>query len=327
MDQSAWTQSGCLTVVNYHHVRVSPDPDFPHLHGLTLDQFRHQLDTLGRTFELVSPSDVLCVLRGSGSLPKNACLLTFDDGLREHREIVAPELRSRGLKALFFVCTAPYASGILLSVHRAHLLSGRFGYAELADELMETAEALRCPPVDAACDARGGLQYRYDDRETARVKFYLNFVLTPEQRDDVLARVFQARLGDEGPFAQRHYMSRRQVREMATLDMEVGLHSHRHLPLARVPEEEMRADLRRNARWIEALAGRAARWVSYPYGGPDACSERVAAAARSLSLAGGFTMTRQINRLPLRPMAIGRLDTNDAPGGKRPVALERLQCV
>lgn len=327
MDRPSRAKSSCLIVVNYHHVRPAPDPEFPHLHGLTLAQFRAQLDALGREFELISPEELERAARGEGELPSRACLLTFDDGLRDHAETVLPELQRRGLRAAFFVCTQPYAERILLAVHRAHLLSGRFGYLALREEIISAAAGLGAPPPDQAVHERAPLQYRYDDPETARVKYYVNFVLDPEQRAEVLRQVFRNRLGDEAAFVERHYASPVQLRELSEAGMTVGMHGHRHLPLAAVPEPVMRRDLEENAVRLRELTGRAPRWVSYPYGGPDAWSPSVVRAATAMSLTCGFTMTRQVNRLPLPPLAIGRLDTNDAPGGKRPLAMESLGCV
>jgi peptidoglycan/xylan/chitin deacetylase (PgdA/CDA1 family) len=108
--------------------------------------------------------------------------------------------------------------------------------------------------------------------------------------------------------------------------MTVGLHSHRHLPLAAVPAAEMRRDLRENSLRLRELIGKTPRWISYPYGGPDAWSASVLHTARTMALTCGFTMTRQVNQLPLSRLTIGRLDTNDAPGGKSPLGMESLAC-
>lgn len=326
MDRPSGPQPSCLIVVNFHHVRAEPDPEFPHLHGLTLPQFRRQLDALEREFELIAPADLERALLAEAPLPARACLLTFDDGLRDHYEVVLPELRRRGLRAAFFVCTQPLVERILLSVHRAHLLSGKFGYLELWDELLQAAGSLGIAGPEDACQHRAPLQYRYDDPETARVKYYLNFQLDPEQRCAVLRKVFRSRFGEEAWFVDRHYASAAHLRELQAAGMAVGLHSHRHLPLAAVPDRVMRADLAENAARLHDLLGIRPRWISYPYGGPDAWSTSVQRAAREMGLVGGFTMTRQVNRLPLTPLAIGRLDTNDAPGGKQPMRWERLVC-
>lgn len=328
MDRSPGTQPDSrLIVVNYHHVRPVPDPEFPGLHGPSLAQFQAQLDILAREFEIIAPEDLESTLATGERLPARACLLTFDDGLRDHYETVLPELRRRGLKGLFFVCTAPFSDRILLTVHRAHLLSGRFGYPCLRDDLLEAARAAGAPPPNEDTVARAPRQYRYDDPETAQVKYYLNFQLSRVHRESVLRSVFRRLLGDEREYVRRHYMDAGEVLSLRKQGMTVGMHSHRHLPLAATAEAEMRADLSRNREELSSILGEAPRWISYPYGGPDAWSPAVLKAARDLSCVGGFTMRREVNRTLSEPLAISRLDTNDAPGGKSPMRLEELECV
>ena len=54
-------------------------------------------------------------------------LLTFDDGLRDHRDFVLPVLQERGLFGLFYVPSGPAITGRILDVHKVHLAVGRMG--------------------------------------------------------------------------------------------------------------------------------------------------------------------------------------------------------
>ena len=54
-------------------------------------------------------------------------LLTFDDGLRDHRDFVLPVLRERGLFGVFYVASGPAITGRILDVHKVHLVLGRMG--------------------------------------------------------------------------------------------------------------------------------------------------------------------------------------------------------
>jgi peptidoglycan/xylan/chitin deacetylase (PgdA/CDA1 family) len=253
-------------------------------------------------------------------------VLTFDDGLAEHAELVTPLLQERGLRAFFFVCSAPHRARALLPVHRAHVLSGMFGYGALRAEIEAEADRLDAPPLSEGLEDRARAQYRYDDLDTARTKYYLNFVLTPAQRGEILKLVFEARLGAEEAYVRQHYATPTQVRGMVAAGMTIGMHGDHHVALATLAEEDVREDLRVNRDLIEEWTGERPRWVSYPYGGPDSFSPRVTAVAREIGAVGGFTMIRSINTSLARPLRIGRVDTNDAPGGKRPIPLEDLPC-
>jgi peptidoglycan/xylan/chitin deacetylase (PgdA/CDA1 family) len=78
-------------------------------HTLDRDETRRHVDTLGRWFDFIHLNELPARLnrRRNG---KPFCLLTFDDGKRSNRTIVAPELERLGVPAVFFVVTS-YLSG------------------------------------------------------------------------------------------------------------------------------------------------------------------------------------------------------------------------
>ena len=82
---------------------------------------------------------------------------------------------------------------------------------------------------------------------------------------------------------------------------------------------EMRRDLRRSREALEQLGGCGVPFVSYPYGGVSAVGSREARAAGGLGHRIGFTMERALNVSLDEPLLLARIDTNDAPGGKRPL--------
>ena len=80
--------------VMYHYVRpcVEGLPYFPYL---ALADFERQLDTFASTCGFVGREAFVDWAQG-GPAP-DGVLLTFDDGLRDHRDFVLPVLQERGL--------------------------------------------------------------------------------------------------------------------------------------------------------------------------------------------------------------------------------------
>ena len=72
-------------------------------HTLNARQTCHHIEVLGRWFDFIDHDE----LPGRLSRPKSRpfCLLTFDDGKRSNFTETAPELRRRGIPAIFFVPT------------------------------------------------------------------------------------------------------------------------------------------------------------------------------------------------------------------------------
>lgn len=71
-----------LTIVMYHYVR-----DAARVHARTVDELECQLDYVADAYVCLTLEDVI-----AREWPERACLLTFDDGLVEHLETVAPAL-------------------------------------------------------------------------------------------------------------------------------------------------------------------------------------------------------------------------------------------
>ena len=95
-------------VVMYHYVRESIESSSSGIRPLLTGEFEEQLDWLEENYRIVSPEEFLSAAKGGylrdGKAP---CLLTFDDGTRDHLDVVAPILMRRSLSGVFFVLTWP----------------------------------------------------------------------------------------------------------------------------------------------------------------------------------------------------------------------------
>jgi peptidoglycan/xylan/chitin deacetylase (PgdA/CDA1 family) len=216
-----------------------------------------------------------------------------------------PVLERLGVPAIFFVPGKPLAEARVLYVHKVHALRERVGDAELLG-LVDGADV----SAEVAQE-----HYRYDEPEAARLKYLLNMALPLEERERVVGAAF-AEVFDEAAFAAELYMSREDV---AGLEGSVGAHSHAHEPLARLDDAELDRDLEAAAALLEDVTGERPRALSYPHGTPSTVDVRVARRAAAAGFRVGFTMERALNRTLDEPLLLGRLDANDAPGGKRPL--------
>jgi len=318
-----------LLFVNFHHVREKNPTDFPGLHHRSPLQLAEQVRTLARDFDFPTPGAAREIIQGRRAIGSNLCVLTFDDGLRDHHHQVAPVLDDLGLKGIFFVNTGPWEDGRLLPVHMAHLLSARYSYTELADDFERSAaerglsERLGDVPPEAADSV-----YRYDDPDTKRVKYYLNMLLPRQERALVLRSVFARRIGSEKEHTLEHYLWPDEVRELRSRGHEIGLHSHRHANFASESPERRRRDLETNRKLLAAELGASdeeLRWISYPYGSPLSYDEHVVNDARVVGCDTGPTMRRGLNVPPdVASMQLKRVDTNDVVGGKSPFPWSQL---
>jgi peptidoglycan/xylan/chitin deacetylase (PgdA/CDA1 family) len=304
-----------LIAVNFHYVRPTFDAPHAGIHGLTVEEFDRQLETLSRLGEFVSAAQIARAVAGGEVLPERAFVVTFDDGLAEQVECAWPVLERRGIPAIFFVNTRPIQQASVATVHKLHLLRAYVPPSTLSDQLTESA--LR-RGVDLRQRDLGRLPetlYRYDRPEDARLKYLFNMTLPAEHREGIIAEIFATHFRDEAQVSRDLYMSRDQVRRLSDAGM-LGAHGHEHLVLGSLLAAEAQRQVKLCCELIREWTGRVPVAFSYPFGMREAVSRSVLSAARDAGIRFAFTMERAANRTLPRPLLLARLDCNDVPGGK-----------
>ena len=91
--------------VCYHVVSDNPVAHIKHYRLLDTQTFESDLDYLRRRFEFVTYADLIRRRTSASRARDNSVILTFDDGFAECATVIAPLLRRRGLRCVFFVIT------------------------------------------------------------------------------------------------------------------------------------------------------------------------------------------------------------------------------
>lgn len=290
-----------LRVLAYHRIReIGPDFSFdPELVSASPEAFRRQMLHLRERFHPVTCRDVAMALDGGARLPRDAVLVTFDDGYDDNHSAAFPILRELGVPATFFVATAHIDSGLPYAYDwLAHLLltmqGDRARLPALSVDLpLPPARASRHALVDIVLDR---LKYLDDAGQQA--------VITALEHDCGLAR------GSGHPDCRP--MTWNQLREMHGAGMEIGGHSAHHRMLAKLPVDVMRAEVAECQARLTAELGAPAIAISYPVGGPDSFDGQVITAAAAegfrvgFSYIGGVDVPRASNRYCLKRMSVER---------------------
>jgi peptidoglycan/xylan/chitin deacetylase (PgdA/CDA1 family) len=312
----------CFLVVNYHYFGETRYRH-PGIHPTTPKTFESQVETLGQHFEFVSGRDVLAALDGTKSLPRRACLLTFDDGLRCQYEHAVPVLERFGIEGIFFLPGRPFAEGIPLTLHRWHWLRSETApidlYGSVAESLDELGLADRLSAVEAMEVTE---KFFWDDLETRKLKYLFNVLLNDEEQGRLVDQLLVRHVEQDRGYFERLYLTSAQVVELDRRHA-LGAHGYSHAALARMTASAIESDILRNLSVLEKLAGRRPVTISYPHGFAETVSPMVFDVAERCGLRFGFTLERSFNLSLRSPLALARVDTNDAPGGKRPVIFPR----
>lgn len=307
-----------LIAANFHYIRPSFDAPYPSIFGVTPAQFQAQLETLGRSGEFVSAAQIRAAVRGEAPLPKRALCITFDDGLQEQYEFAWPILQRLGIPAIFFSNTAGIAERRVLGVHKTHLVRAHAAPTKLLALLQEQAVAAGLPFDLAVNDAAARAQYQYDELDTARLKYVLNFILPSAVRDQMIETCFAEIFPDqEAALSEQLYLTPAQLREFAAHGC-LGSHSHDHLPLGLLPLEEAERQMRLSLEHLENWTGVRPYALTYPYGSRAASTRAVGQKAAELGVDFAFTIETAGNIEPQPALWLARCDCNDLPGGKTP---------
>jgi peptidoglycan/xylan/chitin deacetylase (PgdA/CDA1 family) len=264
-----------VTVITYHGVLPagykSGDP-FMDNTLVTEKSFRVQLRLLKKHFNVISPDEFLLWLGQKQELPEKAILLTCDDGLLNHLNVMVPILREEELKCLFFV------TGSFLDITPSLLW-----YVELYLLLMqaqESAESIRLhgilvPEISS-------------DREQRR-SLWLTLMKSLSQLDSATMRSFLEDVADRfglEPSWKAHYFddpllrSRFQLlrlpelKQLADAGMTIGAHTLSHPVLAEQSVELARSEIAGCREALEQSLGRPVWAIAYPFGHPGSVGAR-----------------------------------------------------
>jgi peptidoglycan/xylan/chitin deacetylase (PgdA/CDA1 family) len=221
--------SGLLAPL-YHTVSDHPPAHVRHLYRCRgIKQFRDELNLLLKQFRPVSLEELAHYILAQEPLPRHSLFLSFDDGLRECIEYVAPVCRAKGVPVTFFLASAFIGNRTLCFRHKASLL------IEKCSRRPEQATGIRADGRTFNCfeDLRAfvfGVQYKdahlLDD--IAR-QLEVDF-------DDYLRR-------------ERPYLDEEDVHSLTNQGFSIGGHSVDHPPYAQITLEEQlsqTADCMRN---------------------------------------------------------------------------------
>ncbi len=299
-----------LSISNYHYIRNGFNTKYPSIFGVTPLKFKEQLLLLKNEGNIVKPKELLNDIDGILESKENNFLITFDDGLKEQFKIALPVLDELNIQAVFFVNSMNFEEKKVSTVHKIHLLRSIISTSEFLKNL-NAIEELHLSELEKS---KAQDIYIYDNKESALLKYLLNFKLNFDKQEKLIKVLFDLYF-DEEEELKRLYMSENDIIELAKIDC-LGSHAHSHYPLGLLDPERARFELRNSKIFLESTTKSNINLLSYPYGTSEACTDTVAVMAKEEGYKIGFTTKRGKNTIKEDKLLLNRFDCNDMPGGK-----------
>ena len=238
--------------------------------------FEQHVTFLKQHFKIVSANEFWAK---RGSRDKIRVVLTFDDGFRNHAEVVAPILKKCSVPATFFVCSRPSVPGKYLW----------FTYLQaLEDHFRDKGFYFRGDFFDMSSDQRHGT-----------IEQLSNFLLNLEPHPIAMYEAIERDLPKlEDVVSEQTLndcyagMTEGQLNELSRDPLfSIGVHTRDHPLLSKCTRAEARNQILDNKKWIERITAKPCESIAYPSGDYN---PEVLADCRQLGLKHGHAVIPQL---------------------------------
>jgi peptidoglycan/xylan/chitin deacetylase (PgdA/CDA1 family) len=301
-----------VNIVMYHYVFDENDPRFNKLKGLTISNFRSQIESLSKKYKFLSVLDFQKCYEENTEFPSDSCILTFDDGTIDHYKYVYPILKDYGIPGYFSLVTSTIEDRKPLYVHLIHNLLENLDIDELRCEINKVI-IKKYPSKSPLKSYYPNDTYRYDNKKRSSLKYQLNYLWDPRITNEVILDVFNSNFEKINDFADSFYMKWDQINEMEKNGMTFGNHSHKHISCSLLSENELKNDVSKSKQIIndKLISSKASSLYTYPYGTIDSYSDKTIEVLKSFGYKLAFTARRGLNGQQIDPFQLKRFSTND----------------
>lgn len=237
-----------FSVFTYHRVNDYGDPFFE---ALPTAVFERQMRLIARHYVVLPVEELVARLR-SGTVPRNAVAITFDDGYRDVLTHAAPILARYRLPATVFLATGFIGSNEIPWYDRLATALKFTTASQVAVPFSE--EVLPLETREARLRALGRLQACWKE--------------LPEEDSREALDTLLERLGAGQPDRERNaFLGWDGVHALRGLGFSIGAHTVTHPILSRLSPERACTEIIESKRAIEARCGMSPRAFAYPNGG------------------------------------------------------------
>jgi len=269
-------------IFTLHSVRPEPPEPFEpnRILKVTPVFLETAIETVRRAgYDIVSLDEAALRLRSPDASRPFACF-TLDDGYRDNREHAYPVFKRHGVPFAIYVPTA---------------------YADGEGDLWWLALEAAIRKADVVHATLGGVERTFEanspeakDHAFAEIYWFLRSRPETELRATV-AEIARDSACDASTLCRELIMGWDEIRALAADPLiTIGAHTRRHFAVAKLPEDEARAEIADSVARIERELGRPCRHFSFPYGDAGSAGPRDFAIAASLGLATAVTTHKDV---------------------------------
>lgn len=220
----------------YHVVSNKKLPHILNYPYRNVEEFEKELDFFLKYFQPVSLDELISGKKKSSKIFH----ISFDDGLRECAEVIAPVLQRKGIPATFFINTGFVDNRQLFHKYKASLI-----LSELQSKPQKKAEKI----------------LQNNDLSVQKI-LQTEFSQIPALEKTALeiGIDFKRFLQEQKP-----YLTLEQIRKLAEDGFSIGAHSFDHPEFWKISEQEQLKQIRKSLDWISASIPQKIKSFAFPF--------------------------------------------------------------
>ena len=304
-----------ITIIMYHYVRNMELSINTNIKGLDIKFFNEQLIYLKRHYTFIKVEELIDIITNNLALPKNICILTFDDGYIDHFQNVLPILEKYNLQGLFYPPINAIFDNIVLDVNKIHFILSKMNVQTIIKDIFEQINIFRQNELLDSNEFyynKFAHASRYDDKNIIFIKRILQHGLPDYIRKSITNKLFNKYVtADETSFANELYMTKDHLTYLISRGMHIGSHGLNHIWLGNVNYDIQNFEIQQSKSKLLSIGVNADYLtISYPYGSYNKDTIKISGDS---NFKLGFTTEVNTADLSNNFLSLPRLNTNDIP--------------
>lgn len=291
-----------LTVIVYHYIRPVKRSKYPNLKALEIEIFKKHLNYLSRKYSIISYEELIDFLKNKKNF-ENPCMLTFDDGYKDHLQHVIPELKKRNIKGFFFPSVEPILKKNILNVNKLQFVLEKQKkpsviFKDILNILLKKKfiKDYEIKKINKISKKFTNRSRPYDNKNVAFLKYLLQEYFSENIINYCCNYLFKKYVSkNEEKFSKSLYMSLADLKKIDNLGMYVGAHGFSHKHFTKLNSYQKNSEIRNNLQFLKKFKLYKKNWIMcYPYGSYDAATIRI---LKKYNCCMGLTIRNGINLL------------------------------
>ena len=248
-----------VRIIAYHRICEIDEYNDKELVSASCKEFEKQVIYIKKHYNAISFSELIECIRNKSSFPKNALIITFDDGFADNYINAFPILKKHQLSATFFISTG-------------YIDTKETFWFNLLSRLVKT----NAGGVFNIENSEFCISNDLKEQEILLLDLLVLLKNRPNLKRLEILNDLTSQLSNRGPCDPLSLpMTWENIKEMGKYKIEFGSHTVTHPILSQLTEQELENEIRTSKKDLEEHLGRKIQTISYPEGMEYAYNKKV----------------------------------------------------